>query len=269
MARKSKQPGGNFPLTQYERTKKFASSEYGTTAERIAGHSQYQLGDCGISLTKFTPKDDVVCTPSGYLYSNDAILEYLLTQTQELNEQRAAFERQQASLQNNAQDEKQKQIQQRFEETQQVVRKRKAVDEKESAKKELLRSSYWLAEAQPETVEQMIQQPPDRPPSPNSQEPLRRKDILPVTFKWDDNHIVCEVSDKTIQLQPAMAYWVDKKKPGKVVLTSVYDQLMKDTNACPFTSKKIRLTRQLQQSGSSFASSSQGVQVKKYRPTIT
>jgi nitric oxide synthase-interacting protein len=268
MARKSKQPGGNFPLTQHERTKKFASSEYGTTAQRLAGHSQYQLGDCGISLTKLKDTDAVCCTPSGYLYAQDAIVEYLLTQTQELKEQRAAYERQQASR-HGEDDEKQKQIQQQFEETQQVIRKRKAVDEKETAKQAVLKSSYWLAEAQPETVEAVLPLPPERPLSPHSQEPLRRKDIWPVALKWDDKNIVCEVSDKTIQYQPATAYWVDKKKPGKVVSTSVYNQLIQENKICPITSQKIKFTRPLQQSGSSFASSSQGVQVKKYRPTIT
>lgn len=265
MARKSKQPGGNFPLTQYERTHKFASSEYGTTAQRIAGHSQYQFGDCGLSLTPFVEKDSVVCTPSGYVYQKEAILEYLLTQTQALKEQRAAYERQQQQQQQESNETAAKQLQQ-FEETQQVVRKRKSVD----TKKDLLKSSYWLAESQPESVEHVLPEPPERPLSPNSQTPLRRNDIWDMTFQWDADHrIVCAVSDKTIHLQPAMGYWVDKKKPGTVVLTSVYEQLIQKTNVCPITSKKIKFTRRLQQSGSSFASSTQAVQVKKYRPTIT
>lgn len=185
MARKSKQPGGNFPLTQYERTKKFASSEYGTTAQRIAGHSQYQLGDCGISLTQLTAQDDVVCTPSGYLYSNEAILQYLLTQTCKLKEQRAAYERQAIYTDNGDEaEDNQKQLQQeQFEESQKVIRKRKCINEKETAKTELMKSSYWLAEAQPATVEQLIQQPPERPPSPNSQQPLRRKRHLVIVVE--------------------------------------------------------------------------------------
>jgi hypothetical protein len=39
MGRKGAHVGGQLPLTHYERTKKFASSEYGTVRKRLAGDS--------------------------------------------------------------------------------------------------------------------------------------------------------------------------------------------------------------------------------------
>ena len=108
MGRKSKQPGGHKPLTHHERTKKFASSEYGTVSRRLAGHSQYQLGDCALSVTSLldggTTSSDTattatistaLCSPSGYLYQEAAIVEYLLIRTQDLNRQRSEWQAQQ------------------------------------------------------------------------------------------------------------------------------------------------------------------------------
>ena len=56
MGRKAKnKTGGNLPLTHYERTQKFASSEYGTVVKRVSGAAQYQLGDCALSLSSLKP----------------------------------------------------------------------------------------------------------------------------------------------------------------------------------------------------------------------
>jgi nitric oxide synthase-interacting protein len=278
MGRKSKQPGGNFPLTHYERTKKFASSEYGTTSKRLAGHSQYQLGDCALSLTRLTTEIDAhhaLCSPSGYLYSQDAILEYLLTKTQELKEQQVAYDRQEAQEVSTKSDERDQDDQKRladFQQTQKVVKKRKVVDVKQAALTELKRTSYWLADAQPgEVAKVKLSPPPSRPLSPITQEPLRRKDLWPVALQWQDNKLTCAVSGKSFQTQSAATvYWTDKKKPGTLVLTDVYKQLLEETAVCPDTNRKIKYTRELQKSGSSFASiGGQNVQVKIYRPTIT
>jgi nitric oxide synthase-interacting protein len=276
MGRKSKQPGGNFPLTHYERTKKFASSGYGTTSKRLAGHSQYQLGDCALSLTRLTTNTDTdaLCSPSGYLYSQDAILEYLLTKTQELKEQQVAYDRQQAqekSANSERDQDDKKRLMADFQQSQKVVKKRKVIDAKEAALHELKRTSYWLADAQPDAVAPVkLSPPPSRPLSPITQEPLRRKDLWPVTLQWQENKLTCAVSGKSFQTQSAATvYWTDKKKPGTLVLTDVYKQLLEETAICPNTNHKIKYTRQLQQSGSSFASSGQTVQAKQYRPTIT
>ena len=100
---------------------------------------------------------------------------------------------------------------------------------------------------------------------------LRRKDLWPVQLQWQHDKVCCSVSEKTIPTGAAVtAYWTDRKEPGLLVLQTVYDELLlAETKRCPVTDKKIKHTRALQKSGSSFAASGQSVQAAKYRPTIT
>lgn len=58
--RKSKQPGGNMPLTYHERSKVASGSNYGTNASRLGADSQNKFGDCCLGLT---PAQDPVVTP--------------------------------------------------------------------------------------------------------------------------------------------------------------------------------------------------------------
>lgn len=296
MGRKSKQAGGNFPLTHHERTKKFASSEYGTVAKRVAGHSQYQLGDCALSLSTLKPivgatssssypsqqnqqktiTSEALCTPSGYLYASDAILEYLLTQTKELKERRVAWERHQAERIDTASADSEKKRKADFEASQKLLKPAatKRLRPAEQAKADLKRTSFWLADSQPDAVENQVEEPPDRPVSPHSQQPLKRKDLWPVQLQWnEDGTLLCSVSEKTLHTQQVMVYWTsnsDKANhPGKLVLKDVYDQMVAPEGACPTSGRKIKQTRLLQQTGSSFAGGGQDVHVKKYRPTIT
>jgi hypothetical protein len=50
-------------------------------------------------------------------------------------------------------------------------------------KQQLKSTSYWLPEYQPEHVRAKIAKPPARPPSPNTGEGLRLKDLFPVKEK--------------------------------------------------------------------------------------
>ena len=174
----------------------------------------------------------------------------------------------------------------------------------QKAKSDINRTSYWLPTSQTVDVEheemkQMIALPPERPSSPFTEQPLRRKEIWSVQLLWYQRSstkkvLVCAISQKSITSQQAIAYWIDKDKPGTIVLESVYNDLVvNDGNVipknrnddekiidhnekttatkliCPLTSRKIKYVRYLQKSGSSFASSGQNIQVKQYRPTIT
>jgi nitric oxide synthase-interacting protein len=285
MTRKSKQAGGNFPLTHYERTKKFASSEYGTVSQRLAASSQYQVGECALSLSPLDSSSALV-SPSGYLYEKDAIIEYLLTQTSLIREQRVAYDRQREELRLAEEGEKSKADGTRSAETllreaQDVVKKQKTADVREQKQAELKRTSYWLADSQADAKDRVLEEPPDRPPSPHSQLPLRRKDLWTVRLKHEEGNegasigakkkkLVCALSGKVL-MGDVTAYWTqsDKKhEEGVLVLTKVYKDLC-TSGVCPLTSKKIRDVRSLQKSGSSFAASGQSVQVKKYTPTIT
>jgi hypothetical protein len=52
------------------------------------------VGDCALTNTSIE-NENALCSPSGYIYAESAILEYLLRKTQELKEQKIAYERQQ------------------------------------------------------------------------------------------------------------------------------------------------------------------------------
>ena len=298
-------------MTHHERTKKFASSEYGTVSRRLAGHSQYQLGHCALSVTSLldggrtsssdtttptTTTTTALCSPSGYLYQEAAIIEYLLMRTQALNQQRAEWQAQQLHRVEQAaaqtrQDHKRKIAD--FEATQQTVtmthKKSKPSNTTgdQQATEDLKRVSYWLAGSQPATVDAKSssstggdalattsEPPPDRPGSPMTGQALRRKDLWPVRLHSLDGTLICAVSQKSLSSAPCVAYWTNnnntKKAEGEIVHQSVYRDLqLKESKKCPLTDAKIRHTRQLQQGGSSFAASKQAVAVTKYRPTIT
>ena len=303
MGRKSKAAGGNFPLTHYERTQKFASSEYGTVRTRVAGDSQYRLGDCALSLASLKPSTATtttttttsiaLCTASGYLYAKDAIYTYLLEQTQELKQQREAWEQRQHAQAEKAAADADKKRKADFEASQKLImpsggapKRTKLMTQHQKAKEDLKRTSYWLADSQPEvaataaaTTEE--EPPPTRPLSPHSQTPLRRKDLWPVELRWSSpdesssSTLICSVSEKPLHTQAVIAYWTsnsDKDQyPGQLVLQQVYDQVIEKEGGrrCPHTGRKIKQTRPLQRAGTSFAAGGQAVTVQKYRPTIT
>jgi nitric oxide synthase-interacting protein len=283
MTRKSKQAGGNLPLTHYERTKKFASSEYGTTVKRLSSASQYQIGECALSLSPLDSGSALV-SPSGYLYDKNAILEYLLTQTYLLKDRQVAYESQQKEILVREESAKSETDTKRSAEAlileaHSVVKKQKVVDSRQHQQNELKRTSYWLADSQSDAKDRLLEKPPERPLSPHSQQPLKRKDLWMVRLTYDEGAgevnrsskkaLVCAISGKAL-MGEVTAYWTDKKhEDGAVVLTKVFQDLSRDGKVCPLTSRKIRSVRSLQKSGSSFAASGQTVEVKKYAPTIT
>jgi hypothetical protein len=173
---------GHMPLTHYERTKKFVinntvsdSADYGTTAVRLAGHSQYQIGTCALTTqtlliqstssptqgTSSTTENSTtssgdscvaLCSPSGYLYEETSILEYLLIQTQQIRERQQRQEHIKRQEMNDATaketKEKKRQLEE-FEDSQRVIQKRQSQSEQAQAIDDLHRVSYWLSSAQP------------------------------------------------------------------------------------------------------------------------
>lgn len=92
MARKSKQPGGHNPLTAHE-VKRLKSSGYGTQTARLSSTASHlPFGQCCLSLSRI-PDGCAVATPSGHVYSREAIVQYLLTKTCELRRLRAEYDR--------------------------------------------------------------------------------------------------------------------------------------------------------------------------------
>jgi len=287
MTRKSKKAGGHTPLTHYERTTKFKSSQYGTTTARLSTESQLPFGCCHLNLSPAI--EDPVATPSGHIYCREAILHYLLTKTVELKASRTEYE----TYQNNQEQKTaQKELAQKedalvvFENSQKAssssnnnMKKRKSREDddddnndeskKSSGKSVLARTSYWLAEYQPEHTDRIPEAPPERPSSPYSGNPLRRKELKSLLLKRsspDSKEVLCALSEKTITTQPVVALLPS----GHVILKKCYEELVQPTMINPFTSKRIKQKHvlQLQKGRSGFAQTG-SVTAKKYRPTIT
>ena len=297
MTRKSKQPGGHNPLTSHERKKLLG--EYGTQTARLGTASHRRFGDCALSLT---PAVDPVCTPSGNIYSREAIVQYLLTKTTELKEARAQRdaeiaqdERKQAARKA---DQHQRTAQQFAQKDQGAVQsqmgehtrtldaqkgKQISMESTEEGKKGLKRTSYWLSEYSPGgngddddddgggNAKNKTREPiPDRPPSPMTGGPLRRKDLVSIELsraEGSSGNVTCAVSGKAITTQRAIAI----KKTGKVMLEDVYERLAKPDMVCPCTGRKFKEKDviQLAKAGSGYAGSGVTVEAKRYKPTLT
>lgn len=267
MARKSKQAGGNKPLTSAE-IKRFGKG-YGTQTLRLNGISQLSFGDCALSL--HAAVEQPVATPSGCIYERSAILEYLLTKTQELKQQQQDYEswlKKQDEEQCHDEEKKKSARLQKFEDNQKVVsRKKRKIEENP-----LKRTSYWLAEVQPETKDSSLTRkpPPKRPCSPNTTSPLSRKDLIDLDLKRNsDGQVICAMSEKSITTQQALAL-ISKKAKAQVVLESVFNEYCgKKERTCPVTGNKIKKILLLVKGGSSFAGAGGVVEAKTYRPTMT
>lgn len=295
MARKSKQPGGHNPLTAHER-KEYAKNAYGTTTARLGKDSQYTFGNCGLSL--YPARDRPIASPSGHVYERSAMLEYMLTKTQELKRQQEEYDRNLARQQASSEREQEKERKSRvedFERTQKVT----SVKKQKVEENVLKRTSYWLADMQPgndddgdgNTASGSRQRTPPskRPPSPNSQKPLRRKDLIEIELKrkntsvkkgggggGNNDPVLCAISEKEITTQQALALVTkgnNESNPAQVVLEKVYKDLNIENERipmCPVTGRKIKQVLKLQRGGSSFASEDgRTVEAKRYRPTMT
>jgi hypothetical protein len=179
MGKGTRATAGHMPLTHHERTKKFTihsttdSADYGTTSLRLAGHSQYQIGTCALTTQLLLPSllgststgtsssgtststtsSIALCSPSGYIYDETSILEYLLLQTQQIKQR----QQQQEKIKHQTNQEqiinelnaKKRQIEQ-FDESQRIIKKSSSMrTEQEKAMDDLHRVSYWLSTAQP------------------------------------------------------------------------------------------------------------------------
>mmetsp|Transcript_57408 Transcript_57408/g.171241 ORF Transcript_57408/g.171241 Transcript_57408/m.171241 type:complete len:289 (-) Transcript_57408:40-906(-) len=288
MTRKSKQPGGHNPLTYAERKK---LTSYGTATARLSTDSQRKFGDCCLGLE---PARDPVATPSGHIYSREAIVSYLLQKNKELKALRAKYDAQLALEQKRKaeeeEDTKERAIVQFAKKDQGAAQQSESAHSQSLAKKigskistesteegkdTLKRTSYWLSEYQPEYDDSETSllragPPPDRPLSPMSGNPLRLKDLIPLDLAREGEgrkgKVVCAVSGKAITTQRAIVI----KKTGKVMLYDMYEKLAKPSMTCPATGKKFKQKDviELKKAASGFAASGQTI-AKRYRPTLT
>ncbi|CAM9865480.1 unnamed protein product [Ectocarpus sp. 6 AP-2014] len=151
---------------------------------------------------------------------------------------------------------------------------------KKERQDQLRMTSWWLPQFQPEGVKEAIVQPPKRPGSPMSGEPLRPKDLIPVIFTLDSEKkktahisggdgnrgsIICPVTRKGIISQKAVLI----KRTGHVMLEDAAKQFALPTMTCPVTGEKFKTKDliPLVNGGTSFTASGQ-VEVTKYAPSL-
>ena len=269
--------------------------ESGSLKIRLGTDSQLPFGYCSISLH---PTNDPVVSPSGHIYSREAILQYLLNKMQEIKDQQILYEKQKHDkerLENIKREQEELKDTSKFIDTNDGVAnvvKRKAteaelqnshlesrkkkIDDKERDVKleELKKVNYWITQFTPSADPAEIKEPPKRPLSPFSGRPLRAKDLIPIELKRDssesnDRSIVqflCHVSKKNITNQKVILL----KNTGALMIESVAEDLAYPTMTCPITSKKFSKKDILEivPAASAYAASGK-VEASKYRPTIT
>lgn len=272
-----------------------ARLDNGSLKTRLGTDSQLPFGYCSISVH---PVNDPVVSPSGHIYSREAILQYLLNKMQEIKEQQTLYEKQ---LHENERDEYLKKEEEILKDANKFINtndgvsnvvKRKAtdaelensyielrkkkIDEKERDEKmeELKSVNYWITQFTPSADPAKIKEPPKRPSSPFSGRPLRAKDLIPIELIKDSSQskdrstvqFLCHVSKKTITNQKVILL----KNTGALMIESVAQDLAYPTMICPITTKKFSKKDILEilPAASGFSSSGK-VEASKYRPTIT
>eukprot|EP01040_Poterioochromonas_malhamensis_P002224 gene2224-2366_t len=293
-SRHSKNSGDKHHFTYHEKQK----SGLGTIKQRLGSESQLPFGYCALSLH---PAEDAVVSPSGHLYSRESILEYLLTKSKELKTQREQYEQQQARQKAEEQVkeiEKQNALIESFvaandgmggdsssigkrkaddtpTENESSARRRKLIDETayEIRLEQLKKVSPWIPQFTPEAKESLIPEPPKRPLSPFSKQPLRSKDLIPIklvretTAESLDTNVryICPVTRKTITNQKL--YFI--KKTGALMIEQAAEELAFPTMTCPLTGRSF--TRddviELARATSGFAATG-NVEAKKERPNL-
>mmetsp|Transcript_16992 Transcript_16992/g.27508 ORF Transcript_16992/g.27508 Transcript_16992/m.27508 type:complete len:283 (-) Transcript_16992:617-1465(-) len=264
-------------------------SGYGSEKIRLGKDSQQAFGYCCISLK---PAQDPVATPSGHIYSRESILEYLLDKKRQLQAQKRAYAEQEENRKAKALNEEKRQHQEEvnnfiksnksfdggrdakrklnYKEELEERRVKKKVDDRSREEKvsELGKTSYWLSQFTPGAEEKEIEKPPKRPPSPISGKPLKIGDLHSVTFDFapqNKDQIVCAVSNKVITHQKVVLV----KPSERIVLKSVFDEIIQPTMTCPITNEKLQKSDILHlQSGGTAFSQHNSVQASKYRPNL-
>lgn len=198
----SKNAGDRHYYSAHERSKNNIGSQH----QRLGTDSQLPFGYCCLSLQ---PIKDAVITPSGHMYSREAMIAYLLTKTQELKEQTKLFELEQQKNARDADDaieaDRQSTINQftsQLDGNSVSQSKRKATDERSNindknpqtmdARRRVIDDTTteqkiaelrvvcpWVPQFTPNAAPAAVKAPPKRPASPCSGQPLRSKDLMP------------------------------------------------------------------------------------------
>mmetsp|Transcript_4827 Transcript_4827/g.16184 ORF Transcript_4827/g.16184 Transcript_4827/m.16184 type:complete len:298 (-) Transcript_4827:81-974(-) len=297
MPRRHGQNAGASAFWHRAEDQKARDGKQGTVKQRLGSDSQLAFAHCGLTLS---PALDPVVSPSGHVYSREAILEYLLTKTKQLKRQRARHDEAAARRQEEEEERARSRddaalqsfedkqaggvaglVARREEETQAErqdrIAKAKFIDASlDGNREDIKRTSYWVPQFQPEHLEEAPPPPPRRPPSPMTGAPLRAKDLTPIDLVQDGEdagrsaagarRYVCPVSRKQITTQKVVFI----RSTGAYMLKEVAEELAFPTMTCPVTGKRFRSSDvlELKSEASGFAASGR-VEAVTYRPTMT
>ena len=134
-----------------------------------------------------------VATLSGHIYSREAIVQYLLTTTIKLKDERNTYDKYLKKIDKELHDDvqaKQTDDIENFEDSQKAT----TCTKKRPRPEENILTGYWMAEHQPEHTGRPLHPPPTRPTSPSSGNPLRRKDLIPLIIKRKDDKVISRIS---------------------------------------------------------------------------
>ena len=282
-----------------------ADLNYGTQTKRMGQDGGTPFGHCWLSLQ---PVVEPVASPSGHLYSREAILEYLVAKKDALAKQRDAYNAQQAARAAQAEEvaggaaaaaaaafaaqelsvasargslgkrkREDKAVFQLKEKKRVISGLSKAVDDEsyEQKRQDIKRTSWWLPEFTPEGQEVTVPKPPKRPPSPVTGRPLRLKDLVPVRFAVDTEADALGGSGTgrlicaVSKKQLSSQPTVLIAKSGEVMLASVFEKLAKPTMTCPVTGKTFKPSDViLLRSGASGFAGGGAKEVSVYKPAL-
>jgi nitric oxide synthase-interacting protein len=192
----------------------------GTVKQRLGTDSQLPFGYCALSLC---PAEEPVVSPSGHIYSREAILEYLLTKTRDIKRIQQQFDAEQQKVRDGEaikEVESQSRAVEAFVqqesgdvsalsaskrkagdaggssetavETSSQLKKHKLMDETSTADKiEALKTVCpWIVQFTPSAPDAPLtkefMKEHARPASPCSGRPLRAKDLIPIRLERDD-----------------------------------------------------------------------------------
>eukprot|EP01036_Dinobryon_divergens_P025838 gene25838-34426_t len=275
---------------------------YGSVTQRIGTDSQLPFGYCCLSMHPADEGAGAVVSPSGHIYSKEAIFEYLLKKSKEIKEMEAIFNEQEEKADRVRAIEASKsarQLQDSFIESHEGVetivarkddrpraaaadpadpltKRRKLIDDTDASVKlrELSKVSPWVPQFTPHCSSAApVSRPPQRPASPFSGRPLRSKDLLLLPLAREASsssgsslvRFVCPVSRKTITTQKVLML----KSTGALMLETAFKELALPSKRCPLTGRSFKDgdVLELVAAGSGFAASG-SVEVKKHRPSF-
>ena len=259
MVRHSKNAGGmgSEALTYHERR----ALGFGTVKERLGKDAQGNFYDCQLTQA---PCVHPMCTPLGFLYSKEAILENLLAQKKENKRKLKLWEAQERAKSETLREKRLVEEEERkerfYKENHQGAVAGRA---KEGGKAAADMNSFWLPSKTPE-AESVVKKPSMTCFCPASGKKLKLKDLFAVTFTRDPEDPKRYIDPMTKDELSNKDALVVLKPLGVIMKMKTYESLVKPDGI--YEDKKIapKDVLDVQKGGTGFASHDRHAQSNKH-----